>query len=115
MAEKNRKVRRTLSAVRSKYAERLELESADNPVVPFEGADGREYSFPHPLFADDEWAKKVDDADTTEGKARAILGDDQYEQFKSHPDHRDSDIILLYLDVNQATQEQLTDGRPTRS
>ncbi|WP_160051295.1 hypothetical protein [Nocardiopsis sp. FR26] len=116
MAEaKNRKTRRTLAAVRNKYAEKLELESAANPVVPFDGEDGNTYSFPHPLFANDEWTEQVDAADTTAGKAKAILGEEQYEQFRKHPDHRDADIMLMFLEVNQATQGQLTDGGPTRS
>ncbi|MFV2198462.1 hypothetical protein [Nocardiopsis sp. LOL_012] len=115
MVDKNRKTRRTLGAVRRKYAEKLDLESADNPVVTFDGEDGDEYTIPHPLFADDAWSEQVDAADTTAGKARAILGDDQYEKFRAHPDHRDADIMLMFLEINQATQGQLTDGGPTRS
>lgn len=115
MVEKNRKTRRTLAAVRAKYAETLELESPENPVVAWDGEDGVEYSFPHPLFADDEWQAAVDGAETSEAKARAILGEEQFERFIAHPEHRANDVMLMFLDVNQSTQGQLADGRPTRS
>ncbi|QVJ00325.1 hypothetical protein KGD82_16310 [Nocardiopsis eucommiae] len=49
MAEaKNRKTRRTLSAVRRKFADKLELESVDNPVISFDGDDEQTYTFPTP-------------------------------------------------------------------
>ncbi|CAM4137949.1 hypothetical protein [Nocardiopsis rhodophaea] len=112
MAEKNRRTRRTLNAVRRKYSEALDL---DDDRVVFDGEDGETYSFPHPLFADDTWTQAVDDASTTSGKASAILGEEQYDKFRAHPDHRDADVMLMFLDVNQSMQDELTDGRPTRS
>lgn len=116
MAEaKNRKTRRTLDAVRRKYAEKLDLDSAENPVVAYEFDDGHEYLIPHPLFADDEWSDAVDTAEKTADKARAILGEEQYERFRQHPTHRDADVMLVFLAINQDTQGQLLDGGPTRS
>ncbi|MBB6172173.1 hypothetical protein HNR23_002233 [Nocardiopsis mwathae] len=112
MAEKNRKTRRTLAAVRRKYTETLGLD--DEAKVAFDGEDGETYAFPHPLFADDEWSEAFDAAKTTSDKARAILGD-QYEQFIAHPEHRDADVMLVFLDVNASLQDELVDGRPTRS
>ncbi|MEE2040176.1 hypothetical protein Q8791_23445 [Nocardiopsis sp. CT-R113] len=111
----NRKTRRTLSAVKRKFADKLGLESAENPVVPFEGEDGRTYTIPHPLFAGDEWSDQVDAAKTTADKARAILGD-QYEQFRDHPEHSDNDVFLIFMDIQTSLKDELVDGAgPTQS
>lgn len=112
---KNRKTRRTLAAVKSKMADKLNLVSADNPVVEFEGADGEIYTMPHPLFADDEWTDTVEEAKTTKDKARAILGDDQYEKFIAHADHSDNDVFMIQLDINTSMKDELVDGGPTQS
>ncbi|MFE7462250.1 hypothetical protein ACWFMI_25355 [Nocardiopsis terrae] len=117
MAEaKNRKTRRTLGAVRRKFADKLGLESVENPVVPFDGEDGETYTMPHPLFADDEWTDAVDAAKTTADKARAILGEEQHEKFAKHPDHSDNDVFLIFMDIQTSLKDELVDGSgPTQS
>lgn len=115
MAGRNRKTRRAIASVRKKYVEALDLRSEEDPAVVFDGLDSEEYSFTHPLFMDDETAAIVNNPDgSSEEKVRAILGDDQYERFMSHPAHRPSDVMLLLGDVGRETQDVMGDGTPTQ-
>ena len=116
MAEKkNRKNRRAIAATRKKYVEALGLESEENPVVVFDGMDGKEYSFLHPMYMDEEQQLAVDEAETQRGKVEALLGEEQYKAFMSHPAHRAGDIILLFGEVGRETQDFMGDGTPTQS
>lgn len=117
MAEKkNRKSRRAIASTRRKYVEALGLESEENPVVAFDGMDGEEYSFLHPMYMDEEQQKAVDEAETQRGKVEALLGPEQYKQFMSHPAHRAGDVILLFGEVGREMQDVMGDGQtPTQS
>lgn len=116
MAEKkNRQARRAIASTRRKYVEALGLESEENPVVAFDGMDGNEYSFLHPMYMDEEQQKAVDEAETQRDKVEALLGKDQYAQFMSHPAHRAGDIILLFGEVGREMQDFMSDGTPTQS
>lgn len=110
----NRKTRRSIAATRRKYVEALGLESAENPTVEFDGLDGQVYSFVHPLFMDDEQQQAVDSEDTQQGKAAALLGEDQWAKFVEHPAHRSADVMLLFQDLARETQDVMGDGTPTQ-
>ena len=110
----NRKTRRTIAATRKKYVEALDLESAENPTVTFEGLDGEEYGFVHPLFMDDEQQEAVDSEPHQRGKAAALLGEEQWEKFTKHPGHRSADVMLLFQEVAQEMQDFMGDGTPTQ-
>lgn len=103
------KTRRKLSEVHAQYAEAVGGEE-----VEFEDDAGNVYTFPHPLFADDEWTKAVDAEEGNEEKARTILGDDQYKKYMD-AGNKPIDVTLVFMDVAQSMQGQLTDGRPTQS
>lgn len=116
MAEKkNRHTRRAIAATRKKYAEALDLDSPDNPAVVFDGLDGKEYSFPHPLYMDDEVAEAVDAEQTQKGKAAALLGPAGWDQFTSHADHRAADVMLIFNDIQREAQDYFQNGTPTQS
>lgn len=113
MAEKNRKARRAIASTRRKYVEALGLESEENPVVIFDGMDGKEYSFLHPMYMDEDQQKAVDEAETQRGKVEALLGTEQYKQFMSHNSHRAGDVILLFGEIGREMQDVMGDGTPT--
>ncbi|MFJ1782606.1 hypothetical protein ACIOKA_38505 [Streptomyces anulatus] len=106
MSKPNRK-RYKLSEVKAQYTE-----AVGGDVVEFETDKGDVLTFPHPLFADDDWSTAVDDADTSKDKAVAILGAEQYETYRA-AGHADGDIGLLFLAVQQDMQGQIK-KRPTR-
>ncbi|MEW1754704.1 hypothetical protein [Streptomyces angustmyceticus] len=108
MSKPNRK-RYKLTEVKAQYAEAVGGED-----VEFEADNGELFTFPHPLFADDDWSKGVDEAETAKDKARAMLGDEQYEKYAA-AGNSDNDVFLLFMAVQQDAQGQLKKGRPTRS
>lgn len=107
MSKPNRK-RYKLTEVKQQFTEALGGED-----VEFELANGEVLTFPHPLFASDEWTTAVDDAETNREKAHAILGDDQYDKYVA-AGHSDAEIGLLFLAVQQDMRDQVK-KRPTRS
>lgn len=116
MAEKkNRKTRRAIASTRRKYVEALGLESEENPVVVFDGMDGKEYHFLHPMFMDEEQQLAVDEAETQRGKVEALLGEEQYKAFMGHDSHRAGDVMLLFGEVAREMQDVMGDGTPTQS
>ncbi|MGW7473657.1 hypothetical protein ACWGIT_18940 [Streptomyces cyaneofuscatus] len=106
MSKPNRK-RYRLSEVKDQFRE-----AVGGDAVEFETDKGDVLTFPHPLFADDNWSTAVDDADTSKDKAIAILGPEQYETYQA-AGHADGDIGLLFLAVQQDMQGQVK-KRPTR-
>ncbi|WP_237409033.1 hypothetical protein [Streptomyces sp. M2CJ-2] len=107
MSKPNKK-RYVLSQVKQQFTDAVGGED-----VEFELADGQVLTFPHPLFADDDWSEAVDGAETNKAKARAILGEEQYAKFQD-AGHADAEIALLFLAVQQDMQDQVK-KRPTRS
>ncbi|MFJ6438541.1 hypothetical protein [Streptomyces sp. NPDC091416] len=107
MSKPNRK-RYKLSEVKAQYTE-----AVGGNTVEFETDKGDVLTFPHPLFAEDDWTEAVDAAETSRDKALAILGPEQYETYAA-AGHSDGDIGLLFLAVQQDMQGQIK-RRPTRS
>ena len=107
MSKPNRK-RYKLTEVKQQFTDALGGED-----VEFELANGEVLTFPHPLFASDEWTTAVDEAETNREKAHAILGSDQYDKYVA-AGHADAEIGLLFLAVQQDMQGQVK-RRPTRS
>lgn len=89
------------------------VDAVGSDQVEYELASGEVLTFPHPLFAEDEWITAVDDAESNRDKARAILGDEQYDKFVA-AGHVDSEIGLIFLAVQQDMKDQVG-RRPTRS
>jgi hypothetical protein len=107
MSKPNKK-RYKLSEVKQQY-----VDAVGGEDVEFELDNGEVLTFPHPLFAPDEWATAVDAAESNAEKARAILGAEQYEAFRA-AGHADADVALLFVAVQQDMQDQVK-RRPTRS
>ncbi|MFE9937393.1 hypothetical protein [Streptomyces hirsutus] len=107
MSKPNRK-RYRLSEVKQQFTE-----AVGGDQVEFETDNDDLLTFPHPLFTDDEWDKKVDAAENAHDKALAILGEEQYEKYRA-AGHADGEIGLLMLAVQQDMQGQIK-KRPTRS
>jgi hypothetical protein len=125
---KNRKARRALESVKSKYMEATGAETrpftlpdgeevADLVVIPFD-AFGSEWFMPHPMFAPDAWKEAVDQSDSESEKARAILGEEQFEKFAA-AGGTSSDVMLMWVDVSATLQDDIRDAQgksgPTRS
>ncbi|WP_037932840.1 hypothetical protein [Streptomyces sp. SPB78] len=106
MSKPNRK-RYVMETVRQQYAD-----AVGGETVEVELKTGDVLTFPHPLFADDEWSDAVDAAESSRDKAIAILGEDGYEKYRA-AGHPDSDVGLLFLAVQQDMQGQVK-RRPTR-
>lgn len=107
MSKPNKK-RYVMSQVREQFSEAVGGED-----IEVELSNGEVLTFPHPLFADDEWATRVDEAESNRDKAHAILGNEQYDKFVA-AGHQDADVALLFLAVQQDMQGQVK-RRPTRS
>lgn len=107
MSKPNKK-RYVMQQVRQQFEE-----AVGGPEIELELLNGEIITFPHPLFADDEWSARVDEAETNRDKAHAILGDDQYDKFVA-AGHQDAEIGILFLAVQQDMQSQVK-RRPTRS
>lgn len=114
---KNRRVRRSLEAIKRKYAESVgaEIEDDGSVLVEFEAYD-EVWRIPHPLFATDDWQERVDAATTNADKARAVLGDEQYERWRA-AGGTSGEVMLMLLDITQDMQDTLPGegGGPTRS
>ncbi|MFJ5887499.1 hypothetical protein [Streptomyces californicus] len=106
MAPKVNRKKYNLADVHAQFAEAVGGEE-----VEFD-AEGGPYSFPHPMFADEAWAEKVDAAENAAEKGRAMLGDEQYEKYKA-AGNSDTDLGLLFLAVQQDSSAQMK-KRPTR-
>lgn len=104
---KPNKSRYRLEAVRSSYAE-----AVGGETVEIETADGKVYTFPHPLFTDDETSKAIDAAEGDAGKARVLLGDQWTEFVKSGGDANGA--MLVYLAVRSDMQDTMGKHRPPR-
>ena len=101
--------RARLSAIRASY-----VEAVGGERVEIEDAAGNVYTFPQPLFADDDWSKRVNDAQGEEATARAILGDEQYERYRE-AGNADLDITLAFADEVARMREVQANRRPTPS
>ncbi|MEU4165580.1 hypothetical protein AB0F46_01680 [Streptomyces sp. NPDC026665] len=107
MSKPNKK-RYVLSTVRAQYAEAIGGEE-----IEFEGPGGKVFTMPHPMFADSEWTKGVDDAETDEETALAMLGEEQYQQF-CDAGGDPSDVNFIRLAAMEDMKGALKKGRSTR-
>ncbi|GAA3727319.1 hypothetical protein [Streptomyces tremellae] len=105
------RARYRLAEVHAQYAE-----AVGGDDVEFEGPGGEVFTMPHPLFADDEWGQAVDAEETGAGKARAMLGDEQFDRFIK-AGGRPADVNLLFGFLTSSIGEQVkgVKVRPTRS
>ncbi|AQW55297.1 hypothetical protein ACIQPP_05610 [Streptomyces violaceusniger] len=106
MSKPNR-ARFKLSAVKASYAE-----AVGGELVEVETDDGKIYTFPHPLFMDDDLTKEIDAAETDGGKARVLLGEQWDAYVKSGGDA--NSLVLVYVAVRAEAQETVQKHRPTK-
>lgn len=81
--------------------------------IEFEWA-GKTYTFPHPMFATDEWQSALSSAgNDNQSAGRAILGD-QYDAY--HADGGQASFLLMLMqDVTEEATATTPDGTPTQS
>ncbi|MEU0216850.1 hypothetical protein ABZ281_17775 [Streptomyces sp. NPDC006265] len=108
MSKPNKK-RYVLATVRQQYAEAVGGEE-----VEFEGPGGKTFTVPHPMFAPSEWTKGVDDAESDEEIALAMLGDQQYQEF-CEAGGNPADVNFIRMAAMEDMKGALKKGRPTRS
>lgn len=101
------KARYKLSAVKRSYED-----AVGGSVVEVETDDGKVYSFPHPLFTDDDTARAIDAAEGDTGKARVLLGDQYDDYVKSGGDA--NTLMLVYVAARSEMQDTLQRHRPTK-
>lgn len=107
MSKQNKAKKYRLDSVKPAYEEALGTD-----VVEIEGTDGKTYSFPHPLFMDDEQEELVGEASTKYELAEALLGD-SYEDFVAGGNSL-SDLALLFGAIQREMQEKAQKVRITR-
>ncbi|MBQ1122647.1 hypothetical protein [Streptomyces sp. B15] len=106
MSKPNR-ARYKLSAVKASYAD-----AVGGNQVEVETDDGKVFTFPHPLFTEDDTARQIDAAEGDEGKARVLLGDQWSDFVKSGGDA--NGLMLVYVAARSEMQDTLGRHRPTR-
>lgn len=104
---KPNKARYKLSAVRRSYED-----AVGGSLVEVETDDGKVYTFPHPLFTDEDTARAIDAAEGDTGKARVLLGDQWDDFVKSGGDA--TSLMLVYVAARTEMQDTLQRHRPTR-
>lgn len=108
MSKPNKK-RYKLAEVRAQYAEAVGGEE-----IEIEGPGGKTFTMPHPLFAPAAWKKAVDAAEDDDEMARAMLGDEQFEEFIAAGGDP-TDVNFARMAAMEDMQGDLKGGRPTRS
>ncbi|MFI1678842.1 hypothetical protein [Streptomyces sp. NPDC020607] len=108
MSKPNKK-RYVLSTVRAQYAEAVGGEE-----IEFEGPGGQMFTMPHPMFAPTEWTKAVDDAESDEEIAEAMLGEAQYTKYVEAGGNP-ADVNFIRMAAMEDMKGALKKGRPTRS
>lgn len=101
------KARYRLSAVKASYAE-----AVGGELIEVETDDGKVYTFPHPLFTDDDTAHEIDAADGDGARARILLGDQWAEFEKSGGDA--NGLMLVYVAARSEMQDTVSKHRPTK-
>ncbi|MEF9903671.1 hypothetical protein [Streptomyces sp. P9-A2] len=108
MSKPNKK-RYVLSTVRAQYAEAVGGEE-----IEFEGPGGATFTMPHPMFAPSAWTKAVDDAESDEEIAEAMLGEEQYAKYVEAGGVA-ADVNFIRMAAMEDMKGALKKGRPTRS
>ncbi|AZM57631.1 hypothetical protein DMA15_12705 [Streptomyces sp. WAC 01529] len=106
MSKPNR-ARFKLSAVKRSYAE-----AVGGELVEVETDDGKVFTFPHPLFTEDDLARQIDAAEGDVGKAHVLLGEAYDDFMKSGGDA--NSLMLVYVAARSEMQDTLGRHRPTR-
>lgn len=109
MSKKNTRKRYRLEEVRPAYEEAVGTEGG---VVEFDGTDGKVYTFPHPLFMNDDQQEAMDGASSKYEICEALLGE-QYEEFVAGGNSLD-DLGMLFGMVSREAQEKAQKVRITR-
>lgn len=109
MSKRNNRKRYRLEEVRPAYEEAVGTEGG---VVEFEGTDGEVYTFPHPLFMDEDLQEAFDGASSKYEIAELLLGE-QYEKFVTGGNSID-DLGLLFGMISREVQEKAGKVRITR-
>jgi hypothetical protein len=104
---KPNKSRFKLSQVKASYAEAVGGEQ-----VEVETDDGKVWTFPHPLFADDDTNERLEAAAGDLGKARVLLGDQWDDYVKSGGDA--NGLMLVYMAARSEAQDTVGKHRPPR-
>ncbi len=72
------------------------------------------YTFPNPLFMDDDWNAEFAEFSTAEENARFLLGDEQFAKWRAAGGT--SNVVMMALGKSQREMAaKMTDGTPTRS
>lgn len=90
--------------------QRREAVGGDDVTFSFAGT---EFSFPHPLLAEDEWKDGLADIVDDVELGQYVLGD-QYDKFVELGG-RSAYLAILMDQLRREVQDQDGDGRPTRS
>lgn len=109
MSKSNKHKMYRLSEVKPAYEEAV---GTAGGKVEFEGTDGKVYAFTHPLFFSHEEREALQDANTEQEIAQALLGD-QYEDFVVGGNDLDA-LGLLFGSIQQESQEKAQKVRITR-
>lgn len=104
---KPNKARYKLSAVKRSYSE-----AVGGELVEVETDDGKVFTFPHPLFTDDDTARAIDAAEGDTGKARVLLGE-SYDDFVKSGGEANT-LMLVYVAARSEMQDTLGRHRPTK-
>lgn len=89
--------------------QRREAVGGDNVTFTFAGT---EFSFPHPLLADDEWKSGLADISGDIEFGQYVLGD-EYDKFVE-AGGRSSYLAILMDQIRREAYDEDRDGRPTR-
>lgn len=98
-----------LSEVKTKLSDTLGGEQ-----ISFETDDGQTFTIEHPMFRSKTTKQALEplNDNDTDGIARALLGDDQWEKFsKAGGDGDDINALLMAVGMNMQDQSQ---GKPAR-
>ncbi|MGW6008676.1 hypothetical protein [Streptomyces sp. NPDC055210] len=106
--QKSNKKRYVLAEVRQQYAEAVGGEE-----IEFEGPGGTLFTMPHPMFAPSEWTKAVDDGETDEEIAEAMLGEEQYAKY-IEAGGNPADVSFVRMAAMEDMKGSLKKGRSTR-
>ncbi|MCF0087166.1 MULTISPECIES: hypothetical protein [unclassified Streptomyces] len=107
MSKPNKK-RYVMATVRQQYAEAVGGED-----IEFEGPGGKVFTMPHPMFAPSEWTKAVDEAETDEETALAMLGSEQYQAY-IEAGGIPGDVNFIRMAAMEDMKGALKKGRSTR-
>jgi hypothetical protein len=102
------KARYRLESVKRSYADAVGGERVEFEVGP----ENTVFSFPHPMFADDDMQRELNNAQGDVAGARILLGDD-YDVFIEAGGDPNA-LMLLYVGVRADAQDTVNKHRPTR-